>query len=93
MWLQGVAQWHETEICKNEISHCGYYISLGQKKVISLILQNTSKKYVPRFYQLKAGHGAVEIYLTRIEIIETSKYWWFNKVIQLIEHLYSKCRK
>ena len=37
--------------------------------------QNLPKKYASRDYQLKLGHGAIEIFLARIGVIETPECW------------------
>ena len=89
---KAVAQWHETEIHKREISRRGYYIP-RTKESISLALGKAPKKYASRFYQLKVGHGAVGTYLARIGVIEAPNCWWCTETVQSVEHLYAKCRK
>ena len=35
----------------------------------------------------------METYLTRIGVIEAADCWWCKEAVQLVEHLYTKCRK
>lgn len=39
-----------------------------------MIFKKVLKKYITQFYQLKVGHGVMEIYLVRIRVIKTFNY-------------------
>ena len=71
---------------------CGYYIP-QIKEGISLALGSMSKNYALPYYQLKIGHGALGIFLVRIEVIETPECWWCGVIEQTVKHLYVQCQK
>lgn len=55
--------------------------------------QKKPQKYAAQFYQLKVRHRVVGTYLERIKIIKAPDYWWCREIVQLVKHLYAKCRK
>lgn len=65
-----LTRWHEAKIQERETSRRGFYIPRVEKRM-SKIPGGTAKNYVSRYFQLKVGHGAVEIYLAEIGVIET----------------------
>ena len=77
---------------ERETNRRGYYVPRVDKG-ISKVLGRTAKKYASRYFQLKVGHGAIGTYLARIGVIETPQCWWCGQAEQLVEHLYTKCRK
>ena len=87
-----LAKWHEGKIQERETSRHGFYIP-WTKDEINPILAKAPKKYAARFYQLKVGHGVVGIYLARIGKLESPKCCWCSEPVQIVEHLYTKCRR
>lgn len=87
-----LTRWHKKETQEREASYYGQYIP-WTKNNINPILENVLKKYVLQYYQLKVGHGAVRTFLTKIRKIEIPQCWWCKEPIQLVEHLYAKCRR
>lgn len=77
---------------ERETNRRGYYVPRVDKG-ISKVWGRTAKKYASRYFQLKVGHGAIGTYLARIGVIETPQCWWCGQAEQLVEHLYTKCRK
>ncbi len=68
------AKWHEVKIQETELSRRDFYIPQTETK-INPILGNTPKKYASQYYQVKVGYDAIRTYLTKIEIIKSSKCW------------------
>ena len=87
-----ITKWHESKIQGREVSRRGFYIP-WTKAGINPVLRKALKKYAARYYQLKVGHGAVEIYLARMGRIETPQCWWCGEIEQTVGHLYTKCRR
>ena len=70
----------------------GFYIPLT-KVEINPVLGKAPKKYATRFYQLKMGHRVIAIYLAKIKKIESPECWWYREKFQIVEHLYTQCRR
>lgn len=84
--------WHNQKITQQESCRSKFYI-FSLKAKIDPLLAKTKKLYVAQFYQLKIRYGAIGIFLTKIKIVETNKYWQYRNVKQFIMHLYTKYRK
>ena len=84
--------WYKQKTREQESSKRGFYIPC-LKTQIHPLLGKAKKLYASRFYQLKAGHGAIGTFLERIGKVESAECWWCGEAEQSVIHLYTKCRK
>lgn len=70
VYITKIAKWYERKIQESKPSRYSFYISLV-KPEINTVSKNVLKKYAIRYFQLKGGYKAVEIYLAQIGKIET----------------------
>ena len=63
------------------------------KTQIHPLLDKAKKLYASRFYQLKAGHGAIGTFLERIGAVESAECWWCGDGEQSVMQLYTRCQK
>lgn len=87
-----LAKWHKVNTQEREVSRRAFYILWTEAK-INPILGNAQKKYASQYYQLKVWHSEVRIYLARIGVTETPECWLYKEIVQLVEHVYTRCRK
>ena len=84
--------WHDQKTKERESRKRGFYVPFSKAEMDPL-LGKTKKFYASRFYQLKIGHGAIGMFLNRIEARKTAECWWCGDAEQSVIHLYTKCRK
>ena len=66
--------WHEQKTKEREGRKRGFYV-FSPKAEIDPLLGKSQKFYASRFYQLKAGHGAIGTFLKKIGATETAECW------------------
>ncbi|MCJ1347129.1 hypothetical protein MMC31_005350 [Peltigera leucophlebia] len=68
--LSEPANWHETKRDEKEAIRRGCFIP-RLKTGMDELPSSTPKNYASRYFQLKAGHGAIGAYLAKIEAISS----------------------
>ena len=84
--------WYDQKTKVQESPKSGFYIP-SFKAEMDLLLGNTKKSYLSRFYKLKIAHGAIATFFSRIREAETSECWWCRVAEQSVIYLYAKCQK
>ena len=87
-----ILSWYQTKNNEREARNRSYYVP-RLKPGIQPALGQTPKKYAIRFFQLRVGHAATDVFLERIRKREIAECMWCGRADQLVVHLYTRCRK